>query len=314
MKVNMLKKGLIAGVVVTTALTISTFAYDVQGGTVTTQSAVNFRSEANTSADVLEKLYDGTRIAVLDESDDWYKVAADGVNGYIHRDYVEVQPVMNIEAGGAKVTAAVLNLRSEPNTSSDIVAKLSEGTVAKIIGINNGWFKVTIGSNTGYVHPDYISVVKQTASTVSSVSSGSSSTVVEVSNNYTGTTSNSTRQAIIDYASKFLGVRYVYGGTTPSGFDCSGFTQYVLAHFDISISRTSAAQYSSSVTKIKKSSLQPGDLVFFSSGRAGVVGHVGIYVGNGDFIHSSSPGDVVKYDSLNSSYYSSHYIGSGTVF
>jgi len=303
-KTQVLKKMLLVSAVVVSALSLSAFAYDVQGGTVKTSSVLNMRSGPATAEAVITKLDNETRVAVLDESGDWYKIAVGGVNGYVHSDYVEVQPIMNIEAGGAQVTTEVLNLRSAPNTSSEIVSRLTKDTVAKIIGINSGWFKVTIGDKTGYIHPDYVAVVPYT--TAERSASGNTATAA------TGTTT-ATRQAIIDYAASFLGVKYSYGGMSPKGFDCSGLVKYVFSHFDISVARTSADQYASSVNKISKAELQPGDLVFFSNGRAGKVGHVGIYVGNGQFIHAPSPGKVVQYDSLDSSYYSRNYIGAGSV-
>ena len=218
---------------------------------------------------------------------------------------MEAQPIMNIECGGAKVTTAVLNVRSGPGTGNDIVTKLYEGNVAKIIGINNGWFKVQYGGKTGYVSPDYVTVTAYTGATASAVSTQSAS----------GSTSaaTGTRQQIIEYAATLLGCKYVYGGTSPSGFDCSGYTQYVFANYGVSLSHSSKTQYSNAVS-IKKSELQVGDLVFFSStAGSSTVGHVGIYTGDDQFIHAASPGKGVRYDSLSSDYYSSHYIGSGRV-
>ena len=133
----------------TALMAVSAYAYDVQGGTVTTSSAVNFRTEATTSSESIGKLSDGTRVAILDEADGWYKVAYDGKTGYMSSDYVVSQPIMNIECGGAKVTTSVLNVRSGPGTENSIVTKLYEGNVAKIIGINNAWFKVQYGGQTG---------------------------------------------------------------------------------------------------------------------------------------------------------------------
>jgi len=234
-------------------------------------------------------------------------VAYNGEVGYMSADYVESQPIMNIECGGAKVTTSVLNMRSGPGTENSIVTKLYEGSVAKIIGINNAWFKVQYGGETGYISPDYVSIVPYKATATASApvavstSSGSASTA------------SGTRQQIIDYAAKFLGCKYVYGGNTPSGFDCSGYVKYVFKHFGVELTRTSANQYANSV-KIKKSELKIGDLVFFSQNAgSSKVGHVGIYVGGGQFIHAAAPGKGVRYDSLNSTYYSSHYIGSGRV-
>lgn len=284
-------------------LAVSVFAYDVQGGIVTTNSAVNFRKEPSTDSASIGKLYNDTRVAILDEAGGWYKVAYQGTVGYMSADYVAPQPIMNIECGGAKVTTAVLNMRSAPGTENSIVTKLYEGKIAKIIGINNGWFKVQYNGNTGYISPDYVTIVPYTASSGSSGSSSSGST----------SSANGTRQEIIDYAADLLGCKYVYGGTSPSGFDCSGFTQYVFAHFGVSLSHSSATQYSNSV-RIKKSELKPGDLVFFSqTSGSSKVGHVGIYVGDGQFIHAASPGKGVRYDGLDDTYYVNHYIGCGRV-
>jgi cell wall-associated NlpC family hydrolase len=87
---------------------------------------------------------------------------------------------------------------------------------------------------------------------------------------------------------KYSGVRYVWGGASPStGFDCSGFVNYVYASCGLSVKRTSSLLYSESA-KISKSELQPGDLVFFASPSGWYVSHVGIYMGAGQFIHASS--------------------------
>ncbi len=123
--------------------------------------------------------------------------------------------------------------------------------------------------------------------------------------------SNAKVDAVLDEAAKYLGVPYVYGGSTPSGFDCSGFTSYVFKKNGITLSRSSKSQYANDGVYVKKSDLQPGDLVFF--GTNGTVGHVGIYVGDGMMIHSPHTGDVVKYTSINSSYYTKNYIGAKRV-
>ncbi|MEG0773841.1 NlpC/P60 family protein [Clostridium sp.] len=101
----------------------------------------------------------------------------------------------------------------------------------------------------------------------------------------------SSSNEVLQYAYKFLGTPYVWGGTTPSGFDCSGFTQYVYKNFGVSLGRTTKHQIKNGVG-ISRSELQPGDLVFY--GEGGVPNHMGIYVGNGKYIHSPQTGDVVK--------------------
>ena len=112
---------------------------------------------------------------------------------------------------------------------------------------------------------------------------------------------------IVAAATNYIGVPYVFGGTSPYGFDCSGYVQYVFAKSGISLPRTADVQYEVG-TPISTTDLVSGDLVFFSTYTYGA-SHVGIYVGDGQFIHASSSRGVTI-DSLGSSYWSSHYIGA----
>lgn len=116
------------------------------------------------------------------------------------------------------------------------------------------------------------------------------------SNAYTANSAKA--QQVIDTAAKYLGVPYLWGGTTPSGFDCSGFVQYVLRENGINITRTTYTQWDNDGVYVTRNQLQPGDLVYFGSSSA--PHHVGMYVGNGMYIHAPSTGDVVKYSSLDS--------------
>ena len=112
---------------------------------------------------------------------------------------------------------------------------------------------------------------------------------------------------IISASMNYIGVPYVFGGTSPYGFDCSGYVQYVFAKAGISIPRTADVQYDFG-TPISTTDLVSGDLVFFSTYTYGA-SHVGIYLGDNNFIHASSSRGVTI-DSLGSSYWSSHYIGA----
>lgn len=109
---------------------------------------------------------------------------------------------------------------------------------------------------------------------------------------------------VVSYAKRFLGVRYVYGGSSPrSGFDCSGFVRYVYAHFGVSLPHSSYGQFADG-RRVSRGSLRPGDLVFFDG-----VGHVGLYVGNGRFIHAPHTGTRVQITTL-AGWYSARFSGA----
>jgi cell wall-associated NlpC family hydrolase len=111
------------------------------------------------------------------------------------------------------------------------------------------------------------------------------------------------RTNIVRYARRFLGVPYAWGGTSPSGFDCSGFTRYVYAHFGVSLPHYTYSQFDLG-RRVARAALKPGDLVFF-----GGVGHVGLYIGHDLFIHAPHTGTRVSVDSL-SGWYSGTFAGA----
>jgi len=111
---------------------------------------------------------------------------------------------------------------------------------------------------------------------------------------------------VVSMAQNFLGIPYVSAGSSPRGFDCSGFTQYVYSLAGVRLPRVAASQFSIG-TSISRNALSSGDLVFFSRGAG--ISHVGIYIGNGNFIHASSSRGVA-FDSLNSSYWMNKYVGA----
>lgn len=121
-------------------------------------------------------------------------------------------------------------------------------------------------------------------------------------------TSDAKGAAIVKTAQKYMGVPYVWGGDTPSGWDCSGYTQYVMRENGITIPRTAAEQFSKGIA-VNKADLKVGDMVFFTTYKPGA-SHVGFYMGDGKFIHASSAAKEVTINSLSETYYTEHYIGA----
>jgi len=122
------------------------------------------------------------------------------------------------------------------------------------------------------------------------------------------------RQQVIAAARDMLGVPYHYGGTSPTrGFDCSGLVQYAFSQAGIEVPRTTGEQYRAALP-IKRQALRPGDVVFFRTHGRRFVTHVGIYLGEGEFIHAPSSGKQVSIDSLQDDYWRRHYTSGGRIF
>ena len=272
-------------------------------GTVKCSSSVNLRSEANTSSSILAELKNGTAVTVVSTANGWCKVNCSGKTGYIKQDYVSTTGSASNNTSASTGTAAVVkcsstvNFRSAASTSSTVLGELKNGTAVTVLSTSNGWSKVSYAGKAGYISADYLVTA-------------SSGTAITPSNNAASVSISAKRQSVLNYAAQFLGVPYVYGGSTPSGFDCSGFTSYVFKNTVGSIPRVAQAQYDAT-TRVSRDDLLPGDLVFFGSSTSSI-SHVGIYVGSNQFIHAPNTGDVVKYSSLTGSY-ATRYQGAGRV-
>ena len=284
------KKYVLAGVVASSIMLhtgISTVFADTEYRVITGDS-VNFRSGAGTNYSSIGKLNKGDKIEYLGESGSWVKARYSGKTGYVYGSYVGEYTSTNTKY----VTATTLNVRSGAGTNYSIIGTLSNGTKVEVISTTNGWSKIKYNGSTGYVSSQYLS---------SSASDNSTSTSTSVSK-------------VISYAKKLLGKPYVWGAEGPSSFDCSGFTCYVFKNAaNINLPRVSKDQ-SNYGTYVKKSDLREGDLIFFdtSGENDGNVSHVGIYLGNNQFIHcSSSKGQVVI--SEMSSYYTKAYVNARRV-
>lgn len=277
-------------------------------------SALRLRKGPSTNDAIITQGYRNDAVVIVDQEGDWYKVIYNLKTGYMHRDYLIVKERENVELGYGAVSCYLANVRSQPNTSSSIVSQVSSGTKLFIIGFNCGWYKVQFSGKTGYIRSDLLDLTEipydnrggsGSSSTTGSSSSGSGTSS---SGNSSGSSSGSSAgQAIVAKAKEYLGVPYVWGGSSPSGFDCSGFTQYVMRVCGYSINRTATAQLSNGY-EVSYSNLQPGDLVFFhhTYNTNSAASHVGIYVGNGNFIHAGNGGITIT--SLSMDFYASRYL------
>lgn len=277
-----------------TIITISninfSFGQDTSSGIITANS-VNFRKTPSTKATILGCFQKNTPVTIIEASDDWCKITYNDTTGWVYASYVKKTD----SSIPGFINASNVNLRSAASTSSNILGVLKNGTSLSIISASDSWYKVKTEDGTiGYVYSQYVS------KTGSSSTSRSGSTI-----NNSRTTDN-----VVSYAKKFLGVKYVYGGSTPNGFDCSGFVKYVYHHFGYNLARV-AAEQATQGTWVKKANLAPGDLVFFDTdGGRSYINHAGIYIDDGQFIHASSGSSSRKVviSDLTSGFYAKTYM------
>ena len=212
------------------------------------------------------------------------------------------------------VSAETLNMRETANNNAKLINQLKVNTKVTVLETEGTWSKIKLNGKTGYVASKYLSDKKvDVTSRSEEISRGKENTQTENTSSKNesstqGTSSSASGNNIVAYAKKYMGYKYVSGGSSPStGFDCSGFTSYVYKQCGISISRSSSAQASNG-TAVSKSNLQPGDLVIFNNRANTSIGHVGIYIGGNTFIHAGNSGTGVITTSLSDSYYSARYV------
>lgn len=282
-------KVLFLSVLTAMLLAATALAADIATGAgCTTGSSLRLRAKPSTSASVVTTLDKSVAVAILDDSvDGWYKIAYNGSTGYVSADYLNVDQD-NVFTTYGRVNSDGVNVRSDASTDSSVLATIEEDAIVTVNGLVDGWYDVTCEYGTeGYIRSDFLDL----------------------------TESSSSNSDIAATAKQYLGTGYVYGGASPRGFDCSGFTMYVYSQHGYSLPHSATSQWQSGLgTRVYSiSELQPGDLVFFNdpSRNAGkACSHAGIYTGDGQFIHSSSSrsGGVIV-SSLTSGYYNTYFVG-----
>ena len=293
------------------------------------------------NSNVLENISSGATVTIITSTNKWTFVETDTISGWILNSALEEnttstsdnQTTENTDNGNTDDTSSSENndttnqssdtmydtavtkyingssvyIRNEPSTDASIVISLIRNTDVTVTGENGDWYKVKYGDFEGYIFKELLSD-EQTEQTNRHMPLAETTNLQENIEQTSNSNESSLGQEIVEYAKQYLGYPYVYGGAGSSSFDCSGFTMYVYKNFGYSLSHSARAQ-SKMGTYVEKENLQPGDLVFFLDYETmDDIGHCGIYIGDGNFIHASSgTGYCVKISTLLSGSYDRRY-------
>ena len=293
------------------------------------------------NSNVLENISSGATVTIITSTNKWTFVETDTISGWILNSALEEnttstsdnQTTGNTDNGNTNNTSSPENndttnqssdtmydtavtkyingssvyIRNEPSTDASIVISLIRNTDVTVTGENGDWYKVKYGDFEGYIFKELLSD-EQTEQTNRHMPLAETTNLQENIEQTSNSNESSLGQEIVEYAKQYLGYPYVYGGAGSSSFDCSGFTMYVYKNFGYSLSHSARAQ-SKMGTYVEKENLQPGDLVFFLDYETmDDIGHCGIYIGDGNFIHASSgTGYCVKISTLLSGSYDRRY-------
>jgi cell wall-associated NlpC family hydrolase len=253
--------------------------------------AMRLRAEPNLASPILALVTEETTNAGLSENaTGWeailFRNQQDFMSSYQNDTNASANPLLAY----VNTSGSVLNIRSGPGTAYSIVDQVPSGTVLPVISSGDGWHKVEYKSSTAYVSEEYARLM-----------------TLKEYETYKGS-SDALGNQIVQCAQNYIGCKYVFGANGPTSFDCSGFVKYIYSQYGYSLNRTATDQLENGVA-VEKDALQPGDLVFFrSSGTEKPVSHVGMYIGDGNFIHASTNEYQVRIDNLDSGYYANIYV------
>ena len=289
---------LTAALMLSLSLTAASAELEIGTGTVHAQGGLMLREKATRYSPVIGVAQDGEQITVVSKTGDWYQVRYKEKIGYIHSDYIheEIQPETRLIEG--ILDSKVTNLRSDRSLGSSVIDQISAGEKVEILGMEDGWYQVRYGEDEGFIRGDLISLAEKPGRNYGSVTKAAPDPCIVVPARGLG-------DEIAAYAQGFVGCPYVYGGTSPSGFDCSGFMQFLFRQYGISINRTATAQLADGYA-VSYDEMRPGDIVYFGYGNT--ASHVGMYIGGGNFVHAENYGTGVVITSLSQSYYANRFL------
>lgn len=310
-----------------------------------TAETANVRHGPSSESKAKFQLKQGTKVQVAAVSGHWCKIrTASGNYGWLAGWLIKfVPPGQTITAteAGEKVEVNVgwvarptVNLRSGPGTDTEAIGEASLGTRIIIIGKNADWYKVALEDGSiGWMSARLVDTRaerirrKQVASTAGSSGNGSSLSRASLNasaRDFPSPTVTDPDEGapagegglgtnLVATARRFLGANYVSGGSSPGGFDCSGFVSYVHRRHGINVSRSSRALFKQG-SPVSRDDLQPGDVLFFERTYRSGISHVGLYLGNGKFIHAANHRGGVKITDVDSDYYASRYVGARRMY
>lgn len=260
-------------------------------GVATVEGNLNIRKKPTTESKVVGKMTDHDACEILETEGDWVKVESGKVTGYVKSEYLvtgdEALAIAKEEIiKVVTINTTTLRVREKASEDSPVLTLVGDGEDFAVEGEKNGWYKIEVDDQKGYISGDYVEVSEKlpTASSVTELKYGEGVSDVRVS--------------LVQYALQFVGNPYVWGGTSlTGGIDCSGFTMQVYAHYGIGLPHHAASQPGYG-KRISASEARPGDLFFYGSGSR--ISHVGIYIGNGQIVHASNARTGIK---ISSAYY-----------
>lgn len=277
-------------------------------------NSVPVYSKASNKSNSLGSISVGSTVVIGKQEGNFSQIFFNEEIGYIENTYLvnskpqEIPPKQdNIQENNnstgkyVKITSeSGLNLRKDMATSSEVLAVIPAGTYVNLLEDNGGWLKVSYSGKSGYISSKFGTITSNKEDT-------QTPTIPNISQ-------NANAENVINFAKSHLGKPYIYGSTNLDvGTDCSGFTYAVFKNFGININRVSKDQYLNGVP-VEKSDLRAGDLVFFVTGDTPEISHVGIYISDGNYIHSTdSKNQGVIISNLNTEYNLKTYYGARRV-